>query len=67
MNFSAKNPLKNQSIRLKMFMLVTVVLLSSIFAVLWKTRQIFLKISMILSDSFQASYLQHQEDSRKNV
>ncbi|MES2768006.1 MAG: ATP-binding protein [Bdellovibrionota bacterium] len=35
------NPLKNQSIRLKMFILVTAVLLGSIFAVLWKTRQIF--------------------------
>lgn len=33
--------LKKQSIRLKMFILVTVVLLASIFAVLWKTRQIF--------------------------
>lgn len=36
-----QNPLKKQSIRLKMFLLVTVVLLGSIFAVLWKTRQIF--------------------------
>ncbi len=33
--------LKKQSIRLKMFILVTAVLLASIFAVLWKTRQIF--------------------------
>lgn len=36
-----RNPLNNQSIRLKMFLLVTIVLLGSIFAVLWKTRQIF--------------------------
>ena len=36
-----KNPLKSQSIRLKMFVLVTFILLGSIFAVLWKTRQIF--------------------------
>ncbi len=35
------NPFKIQSIRMKMFILVTVVLLGSIFAVLWKTRQIF--------------------------
>lgn len=35
------NPLKKQTIRLKMFLLVTCVLLGSIFAVLWKTRQIF--------------------------
>lgn len=41
MNFPAGNLLKKQSIRLKMFILVTALLLGSIFAVLWKTRQIF--------------------------
>jgi signal transduction histidine kinase len=34
-------PFKIRTIRLKMFLLVTCVLLASIFAVLWKTRQIF--------------------------
>lgn len=36
-----KVPLKTKSIRTKMFVLVTLILLSTIFAVLWKTRQIF--------------------------
>lgn len=41
MSLASKNPLKKTSIRWKMFILVTAVLLGSIFAVLWKTRQIF--------------------------